>query len=125
MKKRINNRIIIIGAFIIIVCIAVMLIPNSKNSDIGIVSDDIEFTSITPPEQEPIIKEEGAITIVLKRVPGAEINDIQSFSQEYIEGGWIYEGSVKVPRKKIVYKFQIDADLGNILQWEAADSKKK
>ena len=123
MKSRITiarKRIIIISLILIIVCVLVMLIPKDTAKDTGIVEEGVEISEPTVPNQEPIIKEEGAITILLKRVPDATAADIQSFSQEYRDGGWIYDGSIKVPKKKIQYNFQIDGDIGTILQWEAA-----
>lgn len=119
MKKRVRNKIVITAILLIIICLAVMMIPKNMSTDKGLVSEDVEISVPTVPEQEPIIKEEGAITIVLKRIKGAEVSDIQDFSQVYGEGGWEYEGSIKVPKKKIAYEFQIDADMGTILKWEA------
>ena len=128
MKSRITiarKRIIIISLILIIVCVLVMLIPKDTTKDEGIVEEGVEFSEPTVPNQDPIIKEEGAITILLGRVNGAKAEDIQSFSQVYRDGGWIYEGSIKVPKKKIQYNFQIDADLGTILQWEASRIEQK
>lgn len=122
MKNRISvarKRIMIVSILLIIVCVVVMLIPKESTHDTEIVNEDVEISEPIVPEQDPIIKEDGAITIVLKRLPGAKASDIQSFAQEYIDGGWVYEGSIKVPKKKIAYEFQIDADVGTILQWEA------
>lgn len=118
--SRARKRIIILSMLLIIACVIVMLIPKDTSKDTGIVQEDVEFSEPTVPNQDPIIKEDGAITILLKRLPGATAADIRSFSQEYRDGGWIYEGSIKVPKKKIQYNFQIDADIGTILQWEAA-----
>lgn len=128
MKSRITiarKRIIIVSLILIIVCVLVMLIPKDTTKDEGIVEEGVEFSEPTVPNQDPIIKEEGAITILLGRVNGAKAEDIQSFSQVYRDGGWIYEGSIKVPKKKIQYNFQIDADLGTILQWEASRIEQK
>lgn len=125
MKSRITHarkRIIIISLILIIVCVLVMLIPKDTTKDTGIVEESTEFSEPTVPNQEPIIKEDGAITILLKRVPGAKAEDIISFSQVYREG-WIYEGAIKVPEKKIQYNFQIEADFGTILQWEASKTE--
>lgn len=119
MKSRIRKKIIISGVLLIIICVLVMMIPNNLTTDTGIVSEEVEFSEPTLPSQDPIIKEEGAITIVLKRLPGAKVSDMLSFAQEYGEGGWEYEGSVKVPGKNIAYEFQIDADMGTVLKWEA------
>lgn len=123
MKSRITiarKRIVVISLILIIICVLVMLIPKDTSKDAGIVEESVEFSEPTVPNQEPIIKEDGAISILLKRVSGTTAADIQSFSQEYRDGRWIYEGSIKVPKKKIQYNFQIDADLGTIIQWEAA-----
>lgn len=126
MKRRVRNKIIISGIVLIVVGVLIMLLlPGNISKDNGIVSENVEISEPTVPNQDPIIKEEGAITLVLKRLPGAEASDIQSFSQEYRDGGWLYEGSIKVPKKRIVYNFQIDADLGTILQWEAAKTGQK
>lgn len=126
MKRRVRNKIIISGIVLIIVGVLIMLLlPGNISKDNGIVSENVEISEPTVPNQDPIIKEEGAITLVLKHLPEAEASDIQSFSQEYRDGGWLYEGSIKVPKKKIVYNFQIDADLGTILQWEAGKAGQK
>ena len=121
MKDRITRarkRIMLVSILLIVVCVVVMLIPKDTSKDKGIVNEGAQITQPTLPEQEPLIKEEGAITTVLKKLKGSSASDIKSFSQEYGEGGWTYEGSIKVPKKNIVYEFQIDADLGTILKWE-------
>ena len=65
MKSRITiarKRIIIISLILIIVCVLVMLIPKDTAKDTGIVEEGVEISEPTVPNQEPIIKEEGAIT---------------------------------------------------------------
>ena len=84
--------------------------------------DEIFFSQA---KNDPIIKEDGAIEIILKRLPEAQAKDIRSFSQEYREDRWLYEGSIAVPKKKIVYDFQIDADTGTVLKWEAREKGQK
>lgn len=122
-----KNRIIVLGILLILVCLMVMLLPKTAPNDHGIVSDEVEFSEPAAPSQDPLVDEETALKMVLQKVSGAKTVDIESFSQEYKNGIWIYDGSVKVPKKKIVYDFQIDADQGEFLMWEARneDQRKK
>lgn len=68
---------------------------------------------------EPALSEEDVMKIVLGRVPGATSDDISSFTLENDDGRWEYEGSLVY--NNIEYEFEIDAQNGNILEWELDD----
>ena len=68
---------------------------------------------------EPLISEGEAIGIVLARVPGASESDLVSFGKDYDDGRWIYEGEILY--NGLEYDFEIDAQTGNILEWEIDD----
>lgn len=68
---------------------------------------------------EPLISEDEVINIVLGKVPGASRSDIVSFGREYDDGRWIYEGELRY--NGLEYEFEIDAQTGNILEWEIDD----
>ena len=68
---------------------------------------------------EPLISEAQAISIVLKKVPGAGKEHIASFGRDYDDGRWIYEGEIIY--NGLEYDFEIDAMTGNILEWEIDD----
>lgn len=68
---------------------------------------------------EPLLSEGEAINIVLGKVPGASRSDIVSFGREYDDGRWIYEGELRY--NGLEYEFEIDAQTGNILEWEIDD----
>lgn len=66
-----------------------------------------------------LITESEAIAIVLKRVKGATADNIVSFEKDYDDGRWQYEGELVYDG--IEYEFEIDAQNGNILDWEIDD----
>lgn len=68
---------------------------------------------------EALISESEAIGIALAKVPGASENDIVSFGEDYDYGRWIYEGEIRY--EGLEYDFEIDAQTGNILEWEIDD----
>ena len=68
---------------------------------------------------EPLISEGEAMGIALARVPGASENDLVSFGKDYDDGRWIYEGEILY--NGLEYDFEIDAQTGNILEWEIDD----
>lgn len=68
---------------------------------------------------EPLISEDEAINTILGKVPGASKSDIVSFGREYDDGRWIYEGELRY--NGLEYEFEIDAQTGNILEWEIDD----
>ena len=68
---------------------------------------------------EPLISEDEAINTILGKVPGASRSDIVSFGREYDDGRWIYEGELRY--NGLEYEFEIDAQTGNILEWEIDD----
>ena len=121
MKK----KIIILGILLICACIALMLIPQSDITSNTTDTGQTQIVEPTVPEQDPIITEEGAIKIITDRQKGSTAADIMTFSQEYGEGGWTYEGTVKSGKKGVLYAFQIDADLGTMLQWEPIKEEHK
>lgn len=68
---------------------------------------------------ETLISESEAVGIILARVPGASENDVVSFEKDYDYGRWIYEGEIRY--EGLEYDFAIDAQTGNILEWEIDD----
>lgn len=72
-----------------------------------------------PQSDEPGISESQAMKIALDKVPGATSKNITSFGREYDYGRWIYEGEIRY--EGLEYEFEIDAQTGNILEWEIDD----
>lgn len=68
---------------------------------------------------EPAVSEEEAVAIVLERVPGATAEEITAFGRDLEDGRWEYEG--RLIHDGIEYEFEIDAQNGNILDWELED----
>jgi uncharacterized membrane protein YkoI len=66
-----------------------------------------------------LISEDHAIRIVLDRIEGAEASDITSFSLDNEYGRWQYEGELYFEGTE--YRFEIDAQNGNILGWVIDD----
>ena len=62
------------------------------------------------------IGEDAALKIVLDRVPGATKENIVEFKKDYDDGYLQYEGSLFYDG--LEYEFEIDAETGNILDWE-------
>lgn len=62
------------------------------------------------------ISQEDAINIVLKKVEGATKSDVRIHTDTE-DGRKVYEGSLVY--KGIEYDFEIDANLGTILEWES------
>ena len=120
-----RNKIIILGTLLICACIALMLLPKTDITTNGGNVNSAQFEEPAVPDQDPIVTEEGAIKIITDRQKGSSPADIMSFSQEYGEGGWTYEGTVKSGKKGVLYAFQIDADLGTLLQWEPVKAEKR
>ena len=54
--------------------------------------------------------------IVLSRIPGASREDIIKLDYDSQDGYFYYDGIAVV--NKIIYKFEIDAGTGTILDWE-------
>ena len=71
------------------------------------------------PVTEALISESEAIAIALGRVPGANESHVASFGKDYDDGRWIYEGEIRY--NGLEYEFEIDAQTGNILEWEIDD----
>ena len=70
-------------------------------------------------EEDDLISEDEAIEIVTNRVPGSSAKEIKSFELEYDDGRWQYEG--ELVHKGVEYEFEIDAQNGNVLDWETDD----
>lgn len=121
MKK----KVVILGILLICACIALMLIPKSDITSNTANNGEAQIVEPSVPEQDPIITEEGAIKIVTDRLHKSTAADIMTFSQEYGEGGWTYEGTIKSGKAGVLYAFQIDADMGTLLQWEPVKEDKK
>ena len=68
---------------------------------------------------EALISESEAIGIALAKVPGASEHDIVSLEKDYDYNRWIYEGEISY--EGLEYDFEIDAQTGNILEWEIDD----
>lgn len=69
-------------------------------------------------EQEMITMDQ-AIDIVLSRVDGASIDNIEEIEIDEEHGRMIYEGSLFY--NGIEYEFEIDGQTGNIIEWEIDD----
>lgn len=121
MKK----KVIVICLLLIVAGVMLMILPKTDVSkDIGVVGNaQIEEPAV--PETDPIVSEAGAIKIITDRQKGSSVTDIVDFSQEFGEGGWMYQGTVKSDRPGVLYAFQIDADLGTLLQWEPIKEERK
>ena len=65
------------------------------------------------------IGEKAVIQIVLDKVPGSTKNDIMALEKEYDDGYLQYEGSLFY--EGMEYEFEIDAETGNINNWEIDD----
>lgn len=92
---------------------------NSGSTNSGSSSSGGESSSGGGQSSEPLISEAQAISIVLKKVPGAGKEHIVSFGRDYDDGRWIYEGEIIY--NGLEYDFEIDAMTGNILEWEIDD----
>ena len=68
---------------------------------------------------EPQLSEKEALAIVFEKIPGASDNNVVSFSRDFDDGRWTYEGEVIY--NGLEYDFEIDAQTGNILEWEIDD----
>ena len=66
-----------------------------------------------------LLTKDEAIAIVIKRVKGAKPSHIRSIELDHEDGRWQYEGELVY--KGIEYEFEIDAQNGNILDWEIDD----
>lgn len=92
---------------------------NSGSTNSGSSSSGGESSTGGGQSSEPLISEAQAISIVLKKVPGAGKEHIASFGRDYDDGRWIYEGEIIY--NGLEYDFEIDAMTGNILEWEIDD----
>lgn len=130
-----NNRS---KMLLLIICL-IMAVPFSacsRTADPGteqdpggsITTETPEETTEEIPAEDPAVKdlpedelltEDQAAEIVLSRVDGATHDDIISLTSEYDDGRWQYEGSLIY--NGIEYEFEIDAQNGNILDWEIDD----
>ena len=75
--------------------------------------------NVDPGQVEPNISMEQAKKIALDRVPGAKEENITKLGLDFDDGRWIYEGEIIY--NYIEYDFEIDAQTGNILEWELDD----
>lgn len=87
---------------------------NNADPDSGLPPSTME-----PEVEENLISEDEAIAIVLDRIDGASSSDIVSFGLDFDEGRWHYQGEVRFDGKD--YDFEIDAQNGNVLDWEIDD----
>lgn len=62
------------------------------------------------------IGEDAILKIILDRVPGATEDNIVELERDYDDGYMQYEGSLIYDG--VEYEFEIDAETGNILDWE-------
>lgn len=92
---------------------------QAQDQTSGQPADSTEDPAQDPDDDEGLLSEEEAIAIVLARVEGASAEDIVSFSREFDDGTWQYEGSLLY--NGIEYEFEIDARNGNLLDWEIDD----
>ncbi|MGX8714286.1 MAG: PepSY domain-containing protein [Lachnospiraceae bacterium] len=69
--------------------------------------------------KDGLLTKDEAIAIVIKRVKGAKPSHIRSIELDHEDGRWQYEGELVY--KGIEYEFEIDAQNGNILDWEIDD----
>lgn len=89
---------------------------DSSDGKSGNSSTDSGQTNKTP---DGLISEEEAIQIVLSRVKGATKDNLTAFETDYDDGRWQYEGELVYDG--LEYEFEIDAQNGNILDWEIED----
>lgn len=94
-----------------------MIIATSLLSGCG-----FNNTGTTTPEEKAGITEENAKEIALSKVPGATIQDIRVFKSDYDNGKLKYEG--KIYYENTEYEFEIDANTGNILEWDTDSADK-
>lgn len=67
--------------------------------------------------QDEIITKEQAKEIALAKVPGATEENIREFKKEFDDGRIVYEG--KIVHNKTEYEFEIDAETGDVINWES------
>ncbi len=115
-----------LGLAVMILCAALLLSACIRINIADGGSDASESGNDQKPKQqalqeddEPALSEEDVMEILLKRVPGATVDDIASFYLDMEDGRWEYEG--KLVYDGIEYEFVIDAKTGNILEWELDD----
>lgn len=90
---------------------------NTDSSDDGQASDGGQNSSKNSGSAPGVsITLEEAQNIALERVPGATAQNI-SIELDEDDGWYIYEGDILYNRME--YEFEIDANTGNILKWEA------
>ena len=64
-----------------------------------------------------LIPEDRAKEIALEKVPGATTENIVQFKKDYEDGKDVYEG--KIIYNNTEYEFEIDAQTGNVNEWES------
>lgn len=67
------------------------------------------------------IAPERAREIALEKVPGATEENIRKFKKDRDDGRYVYEGEIVY--NNMEYDFEIDADSGDIISWEAESAK--
>jgi uncharacterized membrane protein YkoI len=72
--------------------------------------------SAAPSTPAGTISAQQAKEIVLARVPGATLNHIRDFEQDYENGRLRYEG--KIVYQNMEYEFEVDGSSGAIRSWE-------
>lgn len=63
------------------------------------------------------ISEEDAKQIALEKIPGATTEHIRRFEKDYENGRFVYDGEIHFEQYE--YDFEIDAQDGTILEWDA------
>lgn len=87
-----------------------------------IVSYDYDAENYTPSQNTNTnanvkISEAAAKQTALSRVPGATAANIYKFKLDFDDGRWEYEGEIRYGTME--YDFTIDANTGEILEWDA------
>lgn len=69
------------------------------------------------PSETNTISEDDAKRIALEKVPGATTDNVRRLKTEYDNGRLVYDGEIYFERYE--YDFEIDAQNGSILEWDA------
>lgn len=96
-------------------------VPNGTISPEASAATETSESSISPatptlPEVSTI-SEEDAKQIALDKVPGTATDNIRKFEKDYENGRFVYDGEIHFEQYE--YDFEIDAQDGTILEWDA------